>query len=483
MTEEGGRVDYATIVLPQYCPEIVPSRRTRESNNTLLQSHDGLKFGRSSSSQDLSSNKENLRRFDYVRLDFAPPPSQTALWRRDQEDYINLKEGEDVVSAARRHSDCYVNLKERYNIGGAPQTRPHSHCYVSESEGGEECDAPQRRPPSDCYVNLGANRQSDIHFVRRGSANIDNRSARAAHLGLSRWQSERTARGRRPSIERERAQHDYQNVRTAPPLQGRKELQTAAVDVLSRRSSMVSERNPTTGEYQNQLQEDGKQSRTSSPSPMLLSPDFCRGPRRHCSEVKSPPAHSYKVARSMSMMHREASGCVSRKPLPSFTSRKVDYENLWYLTPDAYQPGVEGYTSEDNCCSSDEEQSMQDKKTLWRSSTVSIGPDYYDHLFPMTGRSGSQHSSGSTSSSSLYLDSELEDRLSIISESVSVTSARVPEALDVVPRPSSQKRQESGSAIAKGTGNVAGGEEGNHLGRFRLRYIGQCPIDRSVFFN
>lgn len=505
----GGRIDYAKIVLPQYCPEIVPSRRTRESNNTILQSHDGLKFHRSSSDYDLSRSSDSWRKFDYARLDFAPPSSQNALLRRnDREDYVNLKEGEDVISASRRHSDCYVNLRERDDIGGASQVRPRSHCYVNQKQGGDISNAAQVRPTSDGYVNVGANRQSDIHFVRRASANIDSRTPRPAHLGLSRWQSERTARSRRSSAERERAQHDYQNVKPASPHQGQEKLPTAAASVpLSRTSSTtVPERNPTTGEYQNLLQEEGKKSGTSSPSPMLLSPDISQnlfmGPRRHRSELRSSPMqHSCKVSRSVSMRNGEE-GCVSRKPLPPFTSRKVDYENLWYLGPDPHDSSLESYNSEDNCCSSDEEQSMRDKKALWRSSTVSVEPDYYDHLSPMMTRSGSfvQNSLGSISSGSFYLESEVEDRsygTSVASsrsspESVSLAgpagglkpSPHGRETRDTVLGPSSKNIQKPASAVAKDTGSVtAGCEEGNHLGRFKLRYMGQCPIDRSAFLK
>lgn len=490
MAEGGSRVDYATIVLPQYCPEIVPSRKTRESTNTILQSHDGLKFRRSTSDHDLSRSNESWRKFDYARLDFTPPTLQPPLLLLNDrlEDYVNLKEGEDIVSAVRRHSDCYVNLRERYNVGGVSQARPRSQCYATQTEGDQIGNASKVRP-SNSYVNVGANRQSDIHFVRRASANIDSRSPRPAHLGLARWQSERTARGRRSSAERERVHHDYQNVHPTSPLQGQEELQTAAVTMLPKRGSIISERNPTTGEYQSQLREDGKQSGTSSPCSMPLSPDSTTGRRRHQSEHKSSPAQqSCKVSRSVSMMHRDT-GCVTRQPLPPFTTRKVDYENLWYLAPDSYQSDLEGYNSEDNCCSSDEEQSMQDKKALWRSSTVSMEPDYYDHLSPLLTRSGSfvQNSSVSTSSSSFYLESELEDRSSVASsrsspDSVSLTSSRGPEAQVLVPRPSPQKQHKSGSATAKDAGSIAAGcEEENHLGRFKLRYMGQCPIDRSAF--
>lgn len=490
---KGSTVDYAKIFLPQYCPEITPSRRTRESSNSILQSHDGPNL-RHSTGIHLSRSSDNLRKFDYARLDFAPPsPSSRNVLvpQNDREDYVNLREAEDTSGAAltRRHSACYVNLRERDASGAVPQVRPRSDCYINQKEVDDFCGAPQLPPSSDSYVNVGASRQSDIHFVHRASVKLETRPPRPAHLGV-RWKSERS---RRRSAER--PQHDYQNVRPASPDQ--EELATAAGRELSRRSSsMVPERNPTTGEYQNLLQEDGQQSYTNSPSPMLLTPDpsqsMSKGPRRHHSELKSSPVqHSCKVSRSMSMRH-EGAGRISRKPVPPFTSRKVDYENLWYLVPDPHPPSMDGYYSEHKCCSPDEEQSLQDKKAMCGGPAVSVAPDYYDHLSPRIVRSGSlvQCSPGSTLRSHYEWESELEaksDRSSIVSsrsspECLSLAVSRgglkpsphVLDSQDMFLGPLARNGQREGSV-------VSGCEEGNHLGRFKLRYMGQCPIDRLAW--
>ena len=533
MAAKDSSVDYAKIFLPHYCPEIVPSRRTRESNNSILQSHNRLNT-RNSDGVRHSSSSDNLRKFDYARLDFSPPsPRNLLLPRNNREDYVNLKEEEEIGGAARmrRHSACYVNLRERDDTGAGPQVRPRSDCYVNLRERDDTGAGPQVRPRSDCYVNLrerddtgaapqvrprsdcyvdqevdefcggaqlhpssngyvnvGANRQSDIHFARKPRVRIETMPPRPAHLA-PRWKSERT---RRRSAES--SHHDYQNVRPTSSNQSQEELSTAAGHVAPRRSSsMVPERNPTTGEYQNLLQEDGRRSGTSSPAPVLLTPDpyqsLSKGPRRHHSQLQSPlpVQHSCKVTRSVSMRHGGA-GHTSRSPVPPFTSRKVDYENLWYLVPDPRPPGVEDYYSEDKGCSSDEEQSLQEKKAMWRSSTGSLAPDYYDHLSPRIVSSGliAQKYSHSTLRLNYDWESEVEDR----SDGLSITSSRnspeyvsraevglklsVPRALetqDVVPGSFNRRSHREGSV-------ASGCEEGNHLGRFKLRYMGQCPIDR-----
>ena len=468
------KVDYTRILVPQYHPEIVPSRKTRESNNSLLQSHDGLKF-RSSSEQDLV----NLpRRFDYAKLEFHHFPSE-----RDGDAKSEVK-GQD-----------YVNIEE-------------------------ECDSPFPSLPvvtdiKGSYVNLKVSRPSEVSQRRssRLSSSGSPPPPQPSHQ-LARWQSERLHASTKPITGSLHLPiHDYQNLRRKKSAHSPAAApQPTVIRVRSfQRPAGVKgcpppQRNPTTGEYQNtQHQYDSDSSQCVSDnelSPVLrLASTRCQ--RRSHSEVRGQ-SDMRKIFRKTHVL----SGPPDHQRTHSQPSPPIqDYHNLWYLSPDpdTILESCNGYPSGEG---DDKPHLRYDsshkgrKDSLYRRSMGSLvsdgAGDYsYDRLLPLersTSCSTPRHDGwkypsdsdqADVSSLSSY-ETRYSDHIGFLRRPCSTPPTSHAQELHVqrrslhqlpppLPRRSSENMPNS---QAKGTSS----KDADHLGLFKVHYLGQHPTDRYVLY-
>nr|WNS50026.1 uncharacterized protein 1 [Halisarca dujardinii] len=499
--EDDSKVDYTRILAPQYDPEIVPSRKTREPDNAILQSHDGLRYRRSSEKE----SPRLPRKFDYAHLYFSPSSTEKPLPSLLNPDYVNLDLEEAIPTALVPDHVVFPVVKD---IKG-------------------------------CYVNLEVSRPTEVAH-RRSSSSCQLHAAPSSPPPplhpLSRWQSERL----HPSTKSitgalQPPMRDYQNIRPTSrqpsPAAG---LSPAASLAVARAQSFQSplrpwdkpslQRNPTTGEYSH--------SDHDPPIEIVLEQATTRRTGRHAA-AGDRGHRSGAAARSVSSVAGGGGGgsnlprppwgvVVRRLPLRSQSEvrsskarlqahRKThildrpaeqrrhslmpDYQNLWYLEPESFSI-LEGHhtsgmrtrrrsSSTDGQGSSTEgwDSGTDERGSVCRGSVISLrsamSSDYsFDHLQP--------HRPEETSPSDIITQSQV-DASSQSSCSTPFDShgnkdhfrpMSTPPTVGAHSRDDDKRRSYQQAPPPLPKRSSAKARTGKHLGLFKVQYLGQHPTNR-----
>ena len=449
--KEADVVEYVKVFVPRNNTEIVPSRKTRESENSLLQAHDGLGDILSKRSSVVSSRSSSPlpRKFDYAKLAFSPSVDGLSSYLKSEPKME------------------YINLIENYR----------RHTLIS-----SDIEQPLHQRETTSYINIGVAKPSQIQ-QRRSSA----RSAetRKSPQPISRWQS---VRAPRPGELRQAVikPNDYQNLHYCTVDNEKAVMSYPLQPVIvndsdqtprnrSLQSSPSLQRNPNTGEYQNPLQ-----------------------------LVAQESAETF--SRSGSRKQTEHSRTQRTESQSSTITSQVDYQNLDY---NAGTPTI--FISEEDTHDSDyyslhEEAVCPDAELQRQRSTSLIVGDYFNHLSPCKRTMDYENSimleqsiSLSTSlqdtlSASMELNGYELDRTSLTdsdtfqmspkigysnvynlqssAHSSSLNTSRSYNALseEIPDLPKSDKKEspsQSGDSV-----------KASHFGLFKLQYLGKCAFDK-----